>query len=138
MALSAWDSLKNRMNHRFIWHASPTCMNRNTSPQKSFKPLALKSENPLRATRRFTKWSPGHKTRGVPSDGLRHYGLSILKTREIRDPNAFKARLKCICHEIALSATRQTCTWNCPENPGKTRASRKSIFGGVLLQRPIF
>ena len=27
--------------------------------------------------------------------------------------NAFKTRLKCTCHEIALSVTRQTCTWNC-------------------------
>ena len=55
--------------------------------------------------------------RGVPSDGLRRYGLSILKTyviREIRDPNAFKTRVKCTCHEIALSDTRQACTWNCP------------------------
>ena len=34
--------------------------------------------------------------------------------REIRGPNAFKIRLKCTCHEIALSVTRQTCTWNCP------------------------
>ena len=34
--------------------------------------------------------------------------------REIRGPNAFKTRLKCTCHEIALSVTRQTCTWNCP------------------------
>ena len=33
---------------------------------------------------------------------------------KIRDPNAFKTRLKCMCHEIALSVTRQTCTWNCP------------------------
>ena len=33
--------------------------------------------------------------------------------REIRGPNAFKTRLKCIRHEIALSVTRQTCTWNC-------------------------
>ena len=28
--------------------------------------------------------------------------------------NAFKTRLKYTCHEIALSVTRQTCTWNCP------------------------
>ena len=34
--------------------------------------------------------------------------------REIRGPNAFKTRLKCACHEIALSVTRQTCTWKCP------------------------
>ena len=62
--------------------------------------------------------SRGPKTRGVPSDGLRRYGLSILKTiREIRGPNASKTRLKCTCHETALSVTRQTCTWNYPENP---------------------
>ena len=36
-------------------------------------------------------------------------------TREIGDPNTFKTRLKCICHEIALSVTRQTCTLNCSE-----------------------
>ena len=35
--------------------------------------------------------------------------------REIRDPNAFKTRLKCICHNIALSETIQTCTWNCTD-----------------------
>ena len=34
--------------------------------------------------------------------------------RDIRDPNAFKTRIKCTCHESALSVTRQTCTWNCP------------------------
>ena len=34
--------------------------------------------------------------------------------REIRGPNTFKTRLRCICHEIALSVTRQTCTWNYP------------------------
>ena len=28
--------------------------------------------------------------------------------RDIRDPNAFKTRLKCIFHEIALSVARQT------------------------------
>ena len=33
--------------------------------------------------------------------------------REIRGPNAFKTRLKCTCHQSALSVTRQTCTWNC-------------------------
>ena len=33
-------------------------------------------------------------------------------TREIRGPNAFKTRLRCTCHEIALSVSRQTCTWN--------------------------
>ena len=38
--------------------------------------------------------------RGVPSDGLRRYGLSILKTREIRGSNALKTRLKCTCHEL--------------------------------------
>ena len=59
--------------------------------------------------------------RGVESDGLRRYGLSIL--REIGGPNAFKTRLKCICREIALSVTRQTCTWNCP-----------GFFGGACLQ----
>ena len=32
----------------------------------------------------------------------------------MRGPNAFETRLKCICHEKALSVTRQTCTWNCP------------------------
>ena len=31
------------------------------------------------------------------------------------NPNAFKTRLKCTCHETALSVTRQTCTWNYPE-----------------------
>ena len=38
---------------------------------------------------------------GVPSDGLRRYGLSIF-IKEIRHPKAFETRLKCICHEIAL------------------------------------
>ena len=33
---------------------------------------------------------------------------------EIRGPNAFKTRLKCPCHELALSVTTQTRTWNCP------------------------
>ena len=32
--------------------------------------------------------------------------------REIRGPNAFKIRFKCTCHETALSATRQICTWS--------------------------
>ena len=53
--------------------------------------------------------------RGVPSDGLRRYGLSILKTEgksEIQMP--LKQGSKCICHEIALSVTRQTCSWNWP------------------------
>ena len=73
--------------------------------------------------------------REVPSDGLRRYGLSILKTREIRGPNAFKTRLKCTCHESALSATRQTCTWNCPaETRFKTTRFGKLI---PLKQRSV-
>ena len=35
--------------------------------------------------------------------------------REIRGPNAFKTRLKCMCHDIALSVKRQTCTWKRPD-----------------------
>ena len=43
----------------------------------------------------------GNYFRGVPSDGLRRYGLSILDDiREIRGLNAVKTRLKCTHHEI--------------------------------------
>ena len=41
--------------------------------------------------------------------------------RDIRGPNAFKTRLKCTCHEIALSVTRQTCTWRPPTKHAETQ-----------------
>ena len=58
--------------------------------------------------------------------------MSILKTREIRGPNAFKTRLKCTCHEIALSVTRQTCTWNCPAFPAPELLTKKFTAGERL------
>ena len=53
------------------------------------------------------------------SDGLRLYCFKQFVDsqymREIIDPNAFKTRRKCTCHESALAATRQTRTWSCPD-----------------------
>ena len=49
--------------------------------------------------------------------------------KEIKGPNAFRTRLKCICHEIALSVTRQTCTWNCPAE-GWMGVMRVCVWGG--------
>ena len=66
---------------------------------------------------------------GVPSDGLHSQDI-----REIRGPNAFKIRLKCTCHELALSVTRQTCTWNCP---GWARKALETPHG-TLSQTPPF
>ena len=35
-------------------------------------------------------------------------GCPFSRHKEIGGPNAFKTRLKCTCHEIVLSVTRQT------------------------------
>ena len=69
--------------------------------------------------------------RNCPKPGSSKWRFAALRfvhsqdTREIRGPNAFKTRLKCTCHEIALSVTRQTCTWNCPAE--KNRSFGKGI-----------
>ena len=63
-------------------------------------------------TRFWVEVGPRSGPPGVPSDGFA--ALRCLSIRETRGPNAFKTRLKCTCHETALSVTRQTCTWNCP------------------------
>ena len=68
--------------------------------------------------------------------------------REIRGPNAFKTRLKCTCQEIALSVTRQTCTWICPVLavdlkdfrtviPGELGPLREFISGAVVSGRMV-
>ena len=60
--------------------------------------------------------------------------------KDIRGPNAFETRLKCICHEITLSVTRQTCTWNCP-GLGDRATKVKSKFSGkyfvIMLGRSL-
>ena len=38
----------------------------------------------------------------------------LLRRKRNQRPKYLETRLKCTCHEIALSVTRQTCTWNCP------------------------
>ena len=45
--------------------------------------------------------------------------------KEIRGPNAFKTRLKCTCHEIALSVTGHTCAWNYPEERKRKYAKER-------------
>ena len=79
---------------------------------------------------RVGRWGGGVQTAGRPdldssvpicpfpgSSKWRFAALRFVHSqdiREVRGPNAFKTRLKYTCHEIALSVTRQTCTWNCP------------------------
>ena len=55
--------------------------------------------------------------RNTPSPQVTVCGVTVCpfsRHKGNHGPKCLKTSVKCTCHEIALSDTRQTCTWNCP------------------------
>ena len=84
--------------------------------------LNIRNEETAQKGKFLSRISPGRpgghpRGRSPGSSKWRFAALRIVHSQDIREiggPDALKTRLKCTCHEIALSVTRQTCTWNCP------------------------